>query len=83
MTRADGRATDDTTIIPAIDPEPDAPEPPDDGHDDLEEEFRPTRGGWLGRGVVWVFLAWLTASGLALEAMFPALPTWARYQRSS
>ena len=52
-------ATDDTTIIPAVDPGPDAPEPPDDGHDDLEEEFRPTRGGWLGRGVVWVFLAWL------------------------
>jgi branched-chain amino acid transport system permease protein len=52
-------ATGDTTIIPAVDPGLDAPEPPDDGHDDHDEGFRPTRGGWLGRGVVWAFLAWL------------------------
>jgi len=50
---------DDTTVIPTVDPELETSGPSDDDHDEPEDGFRPTRGGLLGRGVVWVFLAWL------------------------
>ena len=57
---------DATTVLPPV---PAAPEADDelDGYDedDLEdldegdEEFRPRRAGWFGRGLVWALLAWL------------------------
>jgi branched-chain amino acid transport system permease protein len=49
---------DDTTVIPAV---TDTDEYAEDAdfEDGPEEEFRPSRGGWVARGLVWVFLGWL------------------------
>jgi branched-chain amino acid transport system permease protein len=56
---------DATTVLPAVTgpPEHDVPVEDaegayDDEHGD-DGEFRPGRAGWLGRGVVWAFLAWV------------------------
>lgn len=49
----DSAATDETTIIPVV---------PEEGYDEDihdDEELRPTRAGWVARGLVWAFLAWL------------------------
>jgi branched-chain amino acid transport system permease protein len=54
--------SDDTTVIPTIADEI-ADDGPDDAelddYDDNDTEFRPGRSGWIGRGAVWAFLAWL------------------------
>lgn len=52
---------DDTTVLPAVPAEEAAPE---DGQDapapvGQHKDFRPGTGGWLARGVVWAFLAWV------------------------
>ncbi len=52
---------DATAVLPAApaDPADEVPEEggPDEEYDD--EDFRPGRGGWVARGVVWAFLAWV------------------------
>jgi branched-chain amino acid transport system permease protein len=54
-------ADDDTTTIPVLPPDDDlSGEAPVD-----EGEFRPGRGGWAARGMVWALLVWLV---LALPA---------------
>lgn len=57
------RPTDETVTIPAVPPadEPphetaEAPEPQPEGQ---HKDFRPSAAGWLGRGLVWAFVAWV------------------------
>ena len=59
-TRSVPAVSDETTVLPAV---------PDEALDPAldpgiveggeDEEFRPGRGGWFARGLVWVFLTWV------------------------
>jgi branched-chain amino acid transport system permease protein len=51
---------DATTVLPVVPTAP-ADEVPQEAEpgEEHDDDFRPGRGGWVARGVVWAFLAWV------------------------
>ncbi len=52
---------EETTVIPAVPADGDDLDEHDEYDEDYDydDEFRPTRAGWIGRGLVWATLAWV------------------------